>query len=708
LVGLVFGISLASQSPRLKTNPKGNSMGSDGANKEFLVVFQPSGRQAYVPEGKTLLDAAREMGVEIESICGGQQTCGKCKIIADYGDFQKYGIVSRPDHMTAPGGDEQHYWTKRRRDPGDYRLSCAACVLGDLVINVPEESQARKQIVRKSATVREIVIDPAIRQYFVKVKPAELGDNRGDWERLQDSLGETHHLAELRIDYFALRDLQKTLRRGKWEVTVTVWNDHEVVRIQPGYEEGAYGFAVDVGTTTVAGHLVELRTGEILATESMMNPQTTYGEDLMSRISYGMMNADGVDKMHNAIIEALSKLLKRATRSAKLKPEDVTELVLVGNTVMTALLLGIDPVELGGAPFALTTNDALDIKARDLGIEAHPGANVHILPSEAGHVGADNMGVVVAESPHVQEDIVLIVDIGTNAEILVGNKEHLLSASSPTGPAFEGGEITHGMRASPGAIEQVRIDRQTLTPRFKMIGEERWSDDMPAEEIQAAGICGSGIIDLIAELFAAGVIDSSGKFVPDTPSPNFRATGKVGEFVVAMPSQTSTGKEITINQQDIRAIQFAKSALYTGAKLLMERRGVDKVDRVLLAGGFGAHIDKVRAMILGLVPDCELDKVYAVGNSAGDGAVLCLLSRERRRRAREIARWIDYVETAVEPNFQARFVDALGLPHNKDDFPHLKGLIPDRAELEAMEDKQREAQRRSRRSRRRQRAPVES
>ncbi len=683
-------------------------MGSDGAKKEFLVVFQPSGRQAHVPEGKTLLDAAREMGVEIESICGGQQTCGKCKIIADYGDFQKYGIVSRPDHITAPGGDEQHYWTKRHRDPGDYRLSCAACVLGDLVINVPEESQARKQIVRKSATVREIVIDPAIRQYFVKVKPAELGDNRGDWERLQASLGQTHHLAELQIDYFALRDLQKTLRQGKWEVTVTVWNDHEVVRIQPGYEEGVYGFAVDVGTTTVAGHLVELRTGEILATESMMNPQTTYGEDLMSRISYGMMNADGVDKMHNAIIDALSKLLKRATHSAKLKPEDVTELVLVGNTVMTALLLGIDPVELGGAPFALTTNDALDIKARDLGIQAHPGANVHILPSEAGHVGADNMGVVVAESPHVQEDIVLIVDIGTNAEILVGNKEHLLSASSPTGPAFEGGEITHGMRASPGAIEQVRIDRQTLTPRFKVIGEERWSDEMPAEEIQAAGICGSGIIDLIAELFAAGVIDSSGKFVPDTPSPNFRATGKVGEFVVATAAQTSTGKEITINQQDIRAIQFAKSALYTGAKLLMERRGVDKVDRVLLAGGFGAHIDKVRAMMLGLVPDCDLDKVYAVGNSAGDGAVLCLLSRERRQRAREIARWIDYVETAVEPNFQARFVDALGLPHNKDDFPHLKGLIPDRAALAAMEDKQREAQRRARRSRRRQRTPVES
>jgi len=315
-------------------------------------------------------------------------------------------------------------------------------------------------------------------------------------------------------------------------------------------------------------------------------------------------------------------------------------------------------------------------------------------------VGADNMGVVVAESPHVQEDIVLVVDIGTNAEILVGNKEHLLSASSPTGPAFEGGEISHGMRASPGAIEQVRIDRATGRPRFKVIGDDRWSDEMPAAEIQAAGICGSGMIDVIAEMFAAGVIDHGGKFIDPNPSPNFRATERVGEFILATREQTSTGQDITVNQQDIRAIQFAKSALYTGAKLLMERRGVKKVDRVLLAGGFGAHIDKKRAMMMGLFPDCDLDNVYAVGNSAGDGAVLCLLSRERRQRAQEIARWIDYVETAVEPEFQARFVDALGLPHNIDEFPHLQGLVPDRRQREAQEETRRRERRQNRRARR--------
>ena len=674
-------------------------MSSNSTKKEYLVIFQPSGRQAYVSEGKTLLDAAREMGVEIESICGGQQTCGKCKVVADFGDFPKYGILSEAENISPAKGDEIEYWTKRRRDPGRYRLSCAACVTGDLVINVPEESQARKQIVRKSAIVREIELDPAIRQYFVKVKPAELGDNRGDWERLQASLLATHQLDELSIDYFVLRDLQKILRHEKWQVTVTVWNDREVVRVEPGYQEGAYGMAVDIGSTTVAGHLIDLRTGQILATEAMMNPQTIYGEDLMSRVSYGMMNEDGVEKMHVAIIDALSKLVKRATRSVKLKPEDVSELVMVGNTVMLDLLLGADPIELGGAPFALLTHAALDIKARDLGIQAGPGAYVHILPSEAGHVGADNMGVVIAESPHIQDDIVLVVDIGTNAEILLGNKEHLLSASSPTGPALEGGEITHGMRAAPGAIEKVRIDRETLMPKFRIIGETRWSDEAPDEAIQAAGICGSGMIDLVAELFGAGIIDAGGKFIPDNASPFFRATGRVGEYVVATAAQTSTGKPIVITQQDIRNIQFAKSALYTGAKLLMERRGIEKVDRVMLAGGFGAHIDKMRAMMIGLFPDCDLDNVYAVGNSAGDGAVLCLLSRERRQRAAEVARWIDYVETAVETKFQDYFVDALGLPHANDKFPHLEGLIPKPVEPDPSMQKQRRERRRARRRR---------
>lgn len=644
--------------------------------RKHLVIYQPSGRRGEVPEGTALLDAARDLGVEIESICAGQQTCGKCKILVEEGDFHKYAVRSSSDHLSPMGEAERAYWERRRID-GDYRLSCAAQVEGPLVITVPEESQARKQIVRKGATERVIELDPAIRQYYVSVTPSTLGDERGDWQLLEAALHDQFGLADLRIDLPALQTLQDTQRAGKWAVTVSVWDDREVVRVQPGYTEGAYGLAVDIGTTTVAAHLCDLRTGAVLATQSMMNPQVPYGEDILSRISYVQSNQDGLGRLNAAIIEGLNKLAKRAARDAGLTSDDITDVVLVGNTVMHHIVLNISPIHIGGSPFTLATYDPVDVKARDLGLTSiNPGAWVHVLPCEAGYVGADNVGVLLAEEPHHQEEIVLVVDIGTNGEILLGNRDHLLSASSPTGPAFEGAQITHGMRAAPGAIERVRIDPETLTPRFCVIGEKRWSDQMPPEEIEAAGICGSGIIEVVAELFARGILLPGGKFNTETLSPNFRPNQRVGEYVLATADQTSTGHEIVITQNDIRAVQLAKAALYAGAKLLMARRGVDKLDRVILAGAFGSYISKEHAFLIGLFPDCDLENVYAVGNAAGDGARIALLSRAKRREARETARWVDYVETAVEMEFQNEFVAALNIPHTSDPFPHLTGLLP--------------------------------
>ena len=644
--------------------------------KKHLVIFQPSGRRGEVPEGTILLDAARELGVEIESICAGQQTCGKCRILVEEGTFQKYGVQSSSDHLSPMGESERDYW-ERRNIHGDYRLSCAARVQGPLVVTVPEESQARKQIVRKSATERVIELDPAIRQYYVNVTPSTLGDERGDWQLLQAALDEQFGLSGLSIDLPALRTLQDTQRAGKWSVTVTVWDDREVVRVQPGYAEGAYGLAVDIGTTTVAAHLCDLRTGAVLVTESMMNPQVPFGEDILSRISYLQSQEDGLARLNAAIVEGLNKLARRAARSAGISPDDITDVVLVGNTVMHHIVLNISPLYIGGSPFTLATYDPVDARARDLGLDViNRCARVHVLPCEAGYVGADNVAVLLAEEPHRQDDIVLVIDIGTNGEILLGDKDHLLSASSPTGPAFEGAQITHGMRAAPGAIERVRIDPQTLTPRFRVIGDERWSDQMPSEEIQAAGICGSGIIEVVAELFARGIVLPSGKFNTDTPSPNFRPTQKVGEYVLVSAEQTSTGHEIVITQHDIRSVQLAKAALYAGAKLLMAHRGVDRVQRVILAGAFGSFISKEHALLIGLFPDCDLENVYAVGNAAGDGARIALLSRAKRREAREAARWVDYVETAVEMEFQNQFVAAINFPHTVDAFPHLEGLLP--------------------------------
>jgi uncharacterized 2Fe-2S/4Fe-4S cluster protein (DUF4445 family) len=650
---------------------------------ERLVIFMPSGRRARVAEGTSLLDAARQMGIEIESICGGRLTCGKCKVRIEEGAFAKHGIRSSADHVSLPGPDEQEL--AARLGESEYRYACQTCVQGDVLAFIPEEARGQKQIIRKSATERVIDVAPAIRQVYVEVEAARLGDHRGDWGRLQEALAGQWQLSDLSIDLQALRRLQATLRQGKWQVTVTLWHEREVIDVQPGYQEGIYGLAVDVGSTTVAAYLSDLRTGQILATESTMNPQVTYGEDLMSRVSYAMTDSNGLDRMHTAIIDTLNKLATRAARTAGIQARLIQEAVVVGNTTMIHILLGINPVELGGAPFALANRDALDLKARDLGIRLHPGANVHVLPAEAGHVGADNVGVLIAEEPYRQQEVVLTVDVGTNAEIVLGNREWMYSASSPTGPAFEGAQISFGMRAAPGAIERVRIDPQSGEARFRVIGEPRWSDEWPAggegdteegPEHLAAGICGSGIIEVVAEMYLAGIVLPDGRFNPECHFERLRWDGRRGAYVLAWGNQTTTGQPIMVTQDDVRNIQLAKAALYAGAKLLMNRAGVDRVDRIVLAGAFGSYIDPKHAMILGLVPDCELDKVYAVGNAAGDGARIALLNRHKRLEAQEISRWVRYVETAVDPDFQQEFVDAIHIPHAVDPFPHLNGLLP--------------------------------
>lgn len=646
----------------------------------------PSGRRGRVPAGQSVLDSARQLGVEIESICGGRLTCGKCKVQLETGWFHKHGIYSSPDHVTGASPREQELMEKMNGNhAADCRFSCTALVQGDLLVYVPEESRAQKQIIRKAATERVIDVLPAIRQVYVEVNQAELGEHRGDWGRLQDALAEQWQLRNLTIDLHTLRRLQPALRKEKWAVTVTLWQEREVIDVQPGYKEGTYGLAVDIGSTTVAGFLCNLRTGEILATESVMNPQVTYGEDLMSRVSYAMTHRHGLDKMHEAIIEALNKLAAGAAREAGLRPTDIHEAVFVGNTTMIHILLGINPQELGGAPFALANRDAMDMKARELNLRLHPAAYVHVLPAEAGHVGADNVAALIAEVPYQRDEITLLVDVGTNAEIVLGNREWMFSASSPTGPAFEGAQITFGMRAAPGAIERVRIDRQTKEARFRVIGEDSWSSEwqlgknVPIEaqpQHLAVGICGSGIIEAVAEMFLAGILLPDGRLNPNCHHERIRWNGRRGSYILATGEQTTTGEPILVTQDDVRNIQLAKAALYAGAKLLMNRAEITGVNRIVLAGAFGSYIDPKYAMILGLIPDCDLERVSAVGNAAGDGARIALLNREKRAEAQQIAHWVKYVETAVDPNFQDEFVGAIHLPHATDDFPHLGDILP--------------------------------
>jgi uncharacterized 2Fe-2S/4Fe-4S cluster protein (DUF4445 family) len=658
---------------------------TDPHNTHTLILM-PSGRRGKVEHGALVLDAARQLGVEIESICGGRQTCEKCRVIVEEGRFDKHGITSSEEHLS-PRTQVEIELLKKLGTP-EQRLSCNARIQGDLLITVPESSRAKKQIIRKSASKRIIEVDSAVRQVYVDVEKAQLGRHRGDWGRLQDALAEQWNLTGLGIELQTLQHLQATLRKGDWKVTVTIWDERQVIDVQPGYQEGIYGLAVDVGSTTVASYLCDLRTGELVATESAMNPQVSYGEDLMSRISYSMSNPNGLQKMNAAIIETINKLAAQAARSANIAKQKIYEIALVGNTTMIHILLGIDPIELGGAPFALANRDAMDIKARELGLRLHPNANAHILPSEAGHVGADNVGVLIAEEPYLKKGITLTVDVGTNAEIVLSSPEWMFSASSPTGPSFEGGQISSGMRATPGAIERVRVDPETKLPRFKVIGDERWSDtwqlgaSVPPDDQPkhlAAGICGSGIIEGVAELYLSGVMTPDGRFNPELECERlvWNENKRKGAYILATAEQSSSGKPVMITQDDIRNIQLAKAALYAGAKLLMLRANVQKVDEIIMAGAFGSYIDPKHAMVLGLIPDCRLENVHAVGNAAGDGARIALLNRTKRRQAQEIAYRVKYIETAVDPDFQEEFVKAMHLPHKVDPFPHLEGILPE-------------------------------
>jgi uncharacterized 2Fe-2S/4Fe-4S cluster protein (DUF4445 family) len=656
------------------------------------VVFQPSGARGKVAAGANLREAARQLGVEIESVCAENATCGKCRVAIETGRFDRLGLTSGLDHVTPASPAEEAYLAPRREawlrsgvDIAKLRLACQARVTGDLLVFVPESSRGNRQIVRKSATERPIDIRPSIRKYFVDLPPATLAQPLGDWERLAEGLVnvmQTVHteadwqppaVDDLRVDYPVLRKLAGAIRDGGWKVTATVWNDREVIDVQPGYHDEAYGAAVDIGSTTIALYLCDLASGEIVAADTLMNPQVAYGEDIMSRISYTIEHADGLETLNRSIVEALNTLLKRARRARRLKPDDVLEVVLVGNTCMHHLALNLPPQHLGLAPYVPTVQRALDLKARELGLEVNRSANVHVLPIEASFVGADNMGVLLAEEPYNQDEMWLIIDVGTNAELVLGNRQRLLCTSTPTGPAFEGAHIEYGMRAAPGAIERVDIEPGTFEPRLRVIGGEAEGEN-GAGGIK--GICGSAIIDAVAEMYRVGILDGRGRFNQDLSTDRIRRGPLGAEYVLAWASQTSIGRDIPITLHDVRQIQLAKAALYVAARILLREMGIAQPDKIILAGGFGTYIDKTKAMILGMIPDCALENVYAVGNAAGDGARIALLNKHKRREAMEVARRVERIELPVDPSFQNQLMLALNFPHMCDPFPHIAGLIP--------------------------------
>jgi uncharacterized 2Fe-2S/4Fe-4S cluster protein (DUF4445 family) len=642
---------------------------------DALVVFTPSGKRGRFPRGTQLLQAARTLGVDVDSVCGGRALCGRCQVLVMEGDFPKHGVSSHADHLSPLSTVEQAY-SERRPLPAGHRLSCSTQIQGDLVIDVPASSQVHRQVVRKAADARPITLNPLVHLHYVEVAEPDMHDPSGDLQRLLAALNKEWNFGPLRADLPVLQKLQAALRKGEWRVTVAVHAGTQLIGVWPGFHDRAYGLAVDVGSTTIAAHLCNLESGEVVASSGAMNPQIRFGEDLMSRVSYAMMHPGGAQQMTDAVRGALNALAADVAREAQIDVTDILEVTVVGNPIMHHLLLGIDPTELGGAPFALATDSALGLHASELGLQLHPGARVYTLPCIAGHVGADTAGMLLSERPDLSEKLTLLVDVGTNAEIVLGNRERLLACSSPTGPAFEGAQISSGQRAAPGAIERVRIDRDTLEAKFKVIGSNLWSNQPGFDEAVAAtgvtGICGSGIIEVIAEMYLAGIITQDGVIDGELAKRSDRIvqTGRTYAYTVHRGTPA-----LQITQNDVRAIQLAKAALRAGVALLMEHMGVDHVDRIRLAGAFGSHIDVKYAMILGMIPDCDLFNVSSAGNAAGTGARIALLDSDSRKTIEQLVHRVEKIETAIEPKFQAHFVAAMGLPHSTEPYTQLRKVV---------------------------------
>lgn len=641
-----------------------------------LVVFTPSGKRGRFPVGTPVLTAARQLGVDIDSVCGGRAICGRCQVLVAEGEFAKHGVSSNAASLSPFSDTEQRYGVRKGLAEGR-RLSCQARVEGDVVVDVPAGSQVHRQVVRKAAEARDIELYPLVKLHYVEVAEPDMHDPAGDLQRLEVALAREWQLERLECDLSVLQQLQAVLRQGQWKVTVAVHDASRIVAVWPGFHEAAFGLAVDVGSTTIAAHLCDLVSGEVVASAGRMNPQIRFGEDLMSRVSYSMMNPGGAAQMTQAVRVALDELAAEVAAEAGIGRDAILEVTLVGNPIMHHLVLGIDPVELGGAPFALAVDRAVIVTAAELGLALHPNARVYALPCIAGHVGADTAGVILAERPDLVDEMTLLVDVGTNAEIVLGNRHKLVACSSPTGPAFEGAQISCGQRAAAGAIERVRIDRETLEPRFRVIGCELWSDEPGFAEATAAtgitGVCGSGIIEVIAEMYLAGVITQDG--VVDgslaARSPRVVPQGRTYSYVLHEgPHQT-----LAITQNDVRAIQLAKAALMAGIRLLMERLGAPAVDRIRLAGAFGAHIDVKYATVLGMLPDCDLARVDSAGNAAGTGARIALLDSRSRATIERLVRQVEKVETAIEPRFQEHFVEAMAIPHKTAAYPNLRKVV---------------------------------
>lgn len=625
------------------------------------VTFQPMGRKITCDAGTTIQEAANGAGIALMGVCGGGKKCGKCKVC----------VPEQTARLSELSQSEKRLLSAEEMKKG-IRLACCAQVAGNCRVIIPEESHEKKTVIMEDGVGGKGQFKPAVRIYRMKLDRPTLEDHRDDLKRIQDGVHvQNAEVQSLVADYPLLCRIPDILRKSRFSVTAVVYNNRKLIGLFPGKDKRVFGMAVDVGTTTLAAYLCDLETGTFLDKASAVNPQIRFGDDVLSRVSYCMMEEDGLARMQKILIGTINDLAEKMLARQQAGTDDLAETVLVFNTVMEHLTLGIRPDALGVSPFIPSTHRGLTLRASDVGLEMMEGGRVYALPSEAGFVGADNVAVLIAQEPYNQEKVQLIIDIGTNGELCLGNREALYVTSCATGPALEGAQIKCGMRAAQGAVEKVRIDRDSLEPELGIIGVKGWVTD----DSRALGLCGSGIIDGVAQMAAAGIIDEDGHFLTPSGCRRIRwdENGKM-EYVLSFGGK---GQDLVITQKDVRDVQLAKAALYSGAKILLKKSPFEKIDEIVLAGAFGSYIDVSNALLLGLFPDCVLADIKSVGNAAGVGAKLALLDVDKRKEAEAIAQETHFIETATEPDFYTEFGDAMAIPHKKDCFTaNLTGRFP--------------------------------
>lgn len=614
-----------------------------------IVKFLPEGRKIEVPVGSSLLEAALRANIDVASFCGGRGTCGKCKV----------QVIEGLENLSPHTNVEKMFLEEEKIDAG-FRLACQARLLGPVVVKIPESSRMGKQKLVILGFEPQVTIAPSIKKVCIKVEKPTLDKPEADDTRLLRKLFEQGCSPNIKISYTAAKKLPIALRACEGEVTVTLRLDDmggvEVIDIEPGNScHRLYGYAVDIGTTKIAGFLVNLTNGSLVHADGIMNPQIPYGEDVISRITYAMKDPNNLGRLKEEVVKGINELIEKACSIAQISPEEIYEVVIVGNTVMHHLFFGLNPRYLGLSPYPPVLAGPYATKASSVGLKVNCEAYVYSLPNIAAFVGADAVGDMLASRIHEMDEVALLIDVGTNTEVILGCKDFLYACSTASGPAFEGAHIKFGMRASSGAIESVSISNGGLEVSYKTI-----------DDVKPRGLCGSGIVDAIAEMLKEGVIDTSGRIIERTDNPRVRRGPQGLEYVLVWREETAyRSDDIVITQQDVREIQKAKAAIQTGWRILLKKASMDvrEVKKVFIAGAFGTYINPTSAMIIGMLPEIPLDKVEFIGNAAGSGARLALKSIHVRREAEMVARKVKYVELAADPEFEVEYINSMSLPY---------------------------------------------